>query len=221
MNLKHCTNTEKKFIQELCEEFPYQFHLEGDKLGTTNITKHEIKLIPGSKIINIRQYRMPHTYKKTLQKILDDFENQGIIEKCQSAYNSPVVLVHKKDDFGTKTDFRLVIDYRKLNEITEIENFPIPLIDDILDGLNGSSYFTTLDLKGAFYHIKLDEKSKRIYSLHSRKLQIPLDKNANGPGVSTTHLAKGCQHHFFRYDWERPLCLFRRCYNIQQKQRRT
>lgn len=53
-----------------------------------------------------------------------------------------------------------MVDYRKLNENTEFQNFPIPLIDDILDGLSGSKFFTTLDIKGAFYQIILDKKSR-------------------------------------------------------------
>lgn len=61
--------------------------------------------------------------------MMKDYEKQRIIEKCDSNYNSPVILVAKKDDGGEKTDFRFVVDFRKLNEITEEQNFPIPFID--------------------------------------------------------------------------------------------
>lgn len=84
----------------------------------------------------------------------------GIVEKCQSNFNSPAILVSKKDEAGGKGDFRFVVDYRKLNQNTEIQNFPIPLIDDILNGLSGCLYFTTLDIKGAFHQIVLDENSR-------------------------------------------------------------
>lgn len=53
-----------------------------------------------------------------------------------------------------------MVDYRKLNAITEVENFPIPLIDDILNSLHDSKFFSTLDIKGAFHQIMLEEKSK-------------------------------------------------------------
>lgn len=49
-----------------------------------------------------------------------------------------------------------------MNEITEVHNFPIPLIDDILTGLSGCEFFTTLDIKGAFHQIEM-EKSSRDY----------------------------------------------------------
>lgn len=70
------------------------------------------------------------------------------------------ILVPKRDESGGKTDFRFVIDYKKLNEITEVQNFPIPLIDDILNGLSGCFYFTTLDIKNAFSQILMEESSK-------------------------------------------------------------
>lgn len=158
--LDHCSNEESKFTKSICEEFPYQFYIEDDNLNCTHVLKHHIKIIPGSKIINVRQYRIPHSHRKILLDMINEYEKQGLIEKCQSSYNSPAILVGKNDDNHEKTDFRFVVDYRKLNEICEIQNFPIPLIDDILDSLNGCTYFTTLDIKGAFHQIILDEDSR-------------------------------------------------------------
>lgn len=72
-------------------------------------------------------------------------------------------MVSKKDEFGGKSDFRFVVDYRKLNLITENHDFPIPLIDDILNGLSGCEFFSTLDIKGAFHQIEM-EKNSRDYT---------------------------------------------------------
>lgn len=106
-----------------------------------------------------------------MNEIVQDYEKQGLIEKCQSNFNSPAILVHKKDEFGTKNAYRLVIDYRKLNSITEIENFPMPLIEDILNSLNGIKYFTTLDIKGAFHQIELEEDSKNYTAFTAGNFQ--------------------------------------------------
>lgn len=160
LNLSHCSDEEAHFAKFVCGEFPFQFYLDGDNLTCTNVIKHHIKIIPGSKTVNVRQYRIPHAHKTVLFDIIQDYEKQGLIERCQSNYNSPAILVAKKDDNNEKNDFRFVVDYRKLNEISEIQNFPIPLIDDILDGLNGCTYFTTLDIKGAFHQIMLDANSR-------------------------------------------------------------
>lgn len=160
LKTSHCSEIEMNSVGELCKKFPYQFYVDGDNLGCTSVIKHHIKIIPGSKIINIRQYRIPQTHREILLKIVDDYEKQGIIEKCQSNYNSPAILVPKRDDDNGKSDHRFVVDYRKLNEICQISNFPIPHIDDILDGLGGCKFFTTLDIKGAFHQIVLDEASR-------------------------------------------------------------
>ncbi len=76
-----------------------------------------------------------------VQKMLD----RGVIEPCQSSWASPVVLVTKKD--GT-THFCVV--YRKLNDVTKKDAYPLPWIDDTLDTLRGSTYFSTLDLYSGY-----------------------------------------------------------------------
>lgn len=161
LDLRHCEENERKFIHGICEEFPNQFYLEGDILGSTSVIKHHIRLIPHAKPVNVRQYRIPETQRQILNEIVKDYERQGLIEKCESIYNSPAILVKKKDEHGGMSDYRFVVDFRKLNEITEIQQFPIPLIDDILSGLSGCEYFTTLDLKGAFHQISVEEKSRK------------------------------------------------------------
>lgn len=162
LNLSHCSQIEQGYVKEICEKYPHQFFMEGDIIGTVNVLKHKIRLKPNAPIINIRQYRIPHKHKRILDIMMKDFERQGIIEKCSSSYNSPVMLLDKTDDYGGKTDHRFVVDYSKLNASTEIEGFPIARVDDILDGLSGSKYFTILDLKGAYYNIEVDEESRDL-----------------------------------------------------------
>lgn len=159
LKLDHCIEEEKQNIKLICQSFPYQFFVEGDSLNSTDILKHTIKTIPNSKPVYVRQYKIPHHYKEILKNIIEDYERQGIIEKCMSNYNSPLILI-EKPDAGNKTNHRLVVDFRKLNEIIEFQTFPIPLIDNILDGLGGCSFFTTLDIKGAFHQIVLDDSSR-------------------------------------------------------------
>lgn len=171
LKLSQCSQEEKDYILHVCRSFPSQFYVEGDTLGSTNVLKHKINLIPGAGVVNQRQYRIPHTHKQVLENIIKEYEEMGIIEKCQSNYNSPVILVSKKDANGDPTDFRCVVDYRKLNEISEFTNFPIPLIDDILDSLHGCSYFTTLDIKGAFHQIFMDESSRDYTAFTANNFQ--------------------------------------------------
>ena len=78
-----------------------------------------------------------------------------IIELSKSEWSSPCLLVPKKD--GTK---RFCVDYRKLNAVTHTEQWPIPRIQDILDRLAGSKWFTAWDLTSGYWQIMMDESSK-------------------------------------------------------------
>ena len=85
-----------------------------------------------------------------------------IIEPSSSPYNSPVWIVPKKPDPQTgKSRWRMVIDYRKLNEKTINDAYPLPLITDILDQLGSAKYFSVLDMASGFHQIELDENSRQ------------------------------------------------------------
>ncbi len=77
----------------------------------------------------------------------------GVIEPCQSSWASPVVLVTKKD--GTTC---FCVDYRKFNDITRKDAYPLLQIEDTLDVLRGSTYFSTLDLYSGYWHVEMDQQ---------------------------------------------------------------
>ncbi len=80
--------------------------------------------------------------------------DRGVIEPCQSNWASPVVLVTKKD--GT-THF--CVDYRKLNDVSKKDAFPLPGIIDTLDALRGSTYFSNLDLYSGYWQVEMDQRN--------------------------------------------------------------
>lgn len=156
-----CNDEVKKPIEDLCCEFNDCFYVEGDQITHTDIVKHSIQLKPDAKPVFTRQYKLPEAQKAEIQRQLNKMESENIIEKCSAnGWNSPLILVPKRDENGNKNQFRLVVDFRRLNEATIPIQFPIPSIDSILDRLAGSKIFTTLDLYGAFYQIQLDENSR-------------------------------------------------------------
>ena len=95
-----------------------------------------------------------------MEKMLE----QGLVEPSHSPWSSPVVLVEKND--GSK---RFCVDYRRLNSVTKMDVFPLPRIDDTLDSLAQSKYFTALDLASGFWQVKINPESqeKTAFVTHS------------------------------------------------------
>lgn len=76
-------------------------------------------------------------------------------KRSRSPWSFPVVIVDKKD--GSK---RFCMDFRKLNQITKKNSYPLPLIDDILALLGKAKFFTSMDLKSGYWQVAMDEKDK-------------------------------------------------------------
>eukprot|EP00253_Pinus_taeda_P023196 PITA_23196 len=114
---------------------------------------HAINLIPGSVPQNIRPYIYPYAKNSEIEPMVAKMLEAGIIQPSQSSLSTLVVLVHKKDG-----SWCMCPDYRELNKLTIKENFPIPIIDELMDQLRGSIYFTKLDLRSGYHQIKMKTK---------------------------------------------------------------
>jgi hypothetical protein len=109
---------------------------------------HSIQLVLGSQPPNIRPYRYPHIQKSEIEKMVEEMLDACIIRHSKSAYSSPVVMVQNKYD-----TWCMCLDYRVINSYTIKDKFPILVIDDLLDELNGAMYFTKLDLRSSYHQI--------------------------------------------------------------------
>lgn len=105
--------------------------------------------------ITYRPYRMSPEERTRVYDIISDLLEADIVRESNSPFASPILLVKKKNG-----ESRLCIDYRKLNRAAIKDRYPLPIIDDQLSGLQGSTYFTTLDMTSGYYQIPVEEKSK-------------------------------------------------------------
>ena len=110
---------------------------------------------PGSQPIKLSNRRLPVHYNDDLNGKIHAFMTKELITPCHSPYSAPAMLVPKKNG-----KLRLVIDYRKLNKLTIKSCWPIPSIEEIFDTLQGSAYFTTIDISWGFYQLPMEPKSQ-------------------------------------------------------------
>ncbi|ROT75265.1 putative enzymatic polyprotein [Penaeus vannamei] len=127
-------------------------------LGRTDVLRHRIDLIPGTKPIYIPSYRIPHSRRAAFKEATDALLAQGIIEPSQSPWSAPMLLVPKKD--GT---LRPVIDYRRLNAATVPDRYPIPSIGTLFQEVGeGHAIFSSIDLAQGFLQVEMDPTSKDL-----------------------------------------------------------
>lgn len=173
----HMNSEEEYEILKIIKKHKNTFYHPNSNLTFTNAIKHKINThnnIP----IYAKSYRYPFIHKEEVQKQIQEMLESGIIRPSSSPYSAPIWIVPKKEDASGTKKWRLVVDYRKLNEATIDDRYPIPNIDEILDKLGKSMYFTTLDLAKGFYQIEVDETDihKTAFSVeggHYEFLRMP------------------------------------------------
>ena len=137
--------------------FEYQdvFATHDLDLGRMEVVKHRIDT-KDAPPFREKMRRTPvgfeHEERAHLQKMLD----AGVIQPSDSDWASAPVLVRKKDG-----SVRYCIDFRRLNSLTVRDAFPLPLIDECLDTLAGTEFFSTLDMASGYYQIELDADARR------------------------------------------------------------
>ena len=130
------------------------FSLEEGECGETDLVQLEIDT--GDSPPKRQPLRwMPFAARQEVARQLESMQKERVIQPSKSPWSSPVVLVQKKD--GTH---RFCVDYRGLNSITKTDTFPFPRIDDLLDQLGESKFFSTLDLASGFWQIRVHPNSQ-------------------------------------------------------------
>lgn len=157
LRLEHLSSEESQHVNQLIKNYNDIFHLPDERLGYTNATKHAISTTDEHPI-HTKQYRFPPIHKDEIDKQVRQLLENDVIKPSTSPYNSPLWIVPKKADSQGNKRWRMVIDYRSLNEKTIGDAYPLPNITEILDQLGSAKYFSVFDLASGFHQIQMDDR---------------------------------------------------------------
>lgn len=160
LKLDHLNDEERNYLTKLFKDIDELTYKENEILTFSQDIYHEIITTTNNPVYS-KMYRYPQVHEEEITRQIQEMIDQHIIRESNSPYNSPLWIVPKKKDNSGKQRWRLVVDYRKLNEVTINDKFPIPNIDGILDKLGRSQYFTTLDLAKGFHQILMNQEDIR------------------------------------------------------------
>ena len=157
---RSCSNLSQEQTQEVRKpllKHSSLFASDDKDLGRTSLVKHQIS--SESRAAIKQQFRRtPVHLQGTVDQHINDMLERNVIEPSSSPWASPIVLVRKKD--GTT---RFCVDYRKLNEATVKDAYPLPRIDETLDHLAGACWFSTLDLLYWQVEMEPDHRAKTAF----------------------------------------------------------
>ncbi|KAL4149788.1 hypothetical protein QTP88_003652 [Uroleucon formosanum] len=178
LNTEHLNTEERESLISTCEQYSDIFHLEGEPLTCTDAVFHEVNTPATTQPINERPYRLPHRHKEEINKQMKQLEEDNIIAPSRSPWNAPLLVVPKKADKDGVVKYRVCVDFRKLNQISVGDAYPLPNIIDILDQLGKSKYYTTLDLAQGYHQVRMhpEHTEKTAFSTdrgHFEFLRVP------------------------------------------------
>ena len=165
------TPQHRKAFEDFCSEFETIFSKDSADLGKTPLLKMDIPT-GDSPPITQRPYTLALKHEQWVQEEIEILEKAGIIAKSVSPWASPIVIVPKKTAPGELPRRRMCVDYRMLNKLLPkvdkahskakgvLTLVPLPKIDEIYAKLEGSTIYSTFDMRSGYYHLELSQESQ-------------------------------------------------------------
>lgn len=174
----------KERLRQKLSQCSHVFSMEEWEVGEAKGVEHTIRL-SDSRPFRQRSRRLTPADIDDVRKHLQELKRAGIIKESRSPYASPIVIVRKKNG-----SIRMCIDYRLLNSRTIPDQYTTPCIDDALDSLSGSKWFSVLDLRSGYYQIPMAEEDKEKNGVHLPAGVLPVRENAPGNNRSPSYFPK-------------------------------
>lgn len=165
-DLKHLQPGSKKEFSNLLEKYYGVFSKSYKTLGWTTAIKPKIELLHNYPI-QCKPYPLPKHLEPIAKKEIEELREAGILEDTNSLYAFPVIFVSKKSEDGKEKKFRMATDFRLLNYNTQLIKVFSPTIKDLIHDIAGYKYYTTVDLKAAFFQIVLPQSEREKCALVS------------------------------------------------------
>lgn len=162
------SQNERPEVQRLLQQYADVFQ-QPKELPPERFYDHQIPLLLGAALVNSKPYRYSPQHKDEIERQVQELLGAGLISHSTSPFASPVLLVLKKDG-----SWRFCVDYRRLNALTIKNRFPMPLIEEILDELAGTRYFTKLDMRSGYHQIRMKaaDEYKTVFKTHHGHYQF-------------------------------------------------
>jgi hypothetical protein len=122
------SNERKEIIEKLIRKYEDIIEYDEEKLGKIKLVKHEIEIKENQEPIMQKRYKETDEKGKFIKKEVEQLLKMGKIRESKSPWASPMTLAKKKG-----VDYRFCIDYRRLNNVTKKDSYPLPRIDELLE----------------------------------------------------------------------------------------
>ncbi|GJS86602.1 putative reverse transcriptase domain-containing protein [Tanacetum coccineum] len=182
----------------IVQDFPEVFLKDLPGLPPTRQVEFQIDLVPGTAPIARAPYRLAPFEMKELSEQLKEPSDKGFIRPSSSPWGAPVLFVKKKDG-----SFWMCIDYRELNKLTVKNRYPLPRIDDLFDQLQGSDFYSKIDLRSGYHQLRvrkedISKTSFRIRYGHYEFQVMPLGLT-NAPAVFMDPMNRVCKPYLDKF----------------------
>ncbi|KAJ0956109.1 putative nucleotidyltransferase, Ribonuclease H [Helianthus annuus] len=149
------SSSDERKIEDLpvVREYPDVFPEELPGLPPHRQVEFQIDLAPAAAPVARAPYRLAPGELQELSNQLQELLDRGFIRPSSSPWGAPVLFVKKKDG-----SLRMCIDYRELNKMTIKNRYPLPRIDDLFDQLQGSSFYSKIDLRSGYHQVRVREE---------------------------------------------------------------